>query len=219
MRPSGQPWPGGGWRRPWRACGRRASFLNIHVCTTRATSLIPPTAYPGLLHESLGHECLKSSLAFRKPATAVASRRPAWADGLMVGLDGHASLSAGRAPWRDGQAFLPLRRRPEGNVCRRRRLYDAVGTRMRAADHRIVDRRTQWHALSATINNPRLCIARAAPSSMLQVCAVENIGFTVDGEVFVGRRRSHRADVSRPRPQCPGRPPCPWLGPPWSLVP
>ena len=75
----------------------------------------------GVLHESKLHECLKSSLAFRKPATAVASRRPARADGLMVGLDGHASLSAGRAPWRDGQAFLPLRWRPEGNVCRRRR--------------------------------------------------------------------------------------------------
>ena len=47
-----------------------------------------------MLHESLAHECLKSSLAFRKPATAVASRRPARADGLMVGLDGHASASA-----------------------------------------------------------------------------------------------------------------------------
>ena len=32
-----QAWPGGGWRRPWRACGRRASFLNYHVHTTHAT--------------------------------------------------------------------------------------------------------------------------------------------------------------------------------------
>ena len=63
----------------------------------------------GVLHESFSHESLKSSLAFRKPATAVASRHPTRADGLMVGLDGHASLSAGRALWRDGQAFLPLR--------------------------------------------------------------------------------------------------------------
>ena len=173
-----------------------------------------------MLHESLIHECLKSSLAFRKPATAVTSRRPAWADGLMVGLDGHASLSAGRAPWRDGQAFLPLRRRPEGcNLCRRRRQNDAVRPSVSAADQPLVDRRTQWHALSATINNPRLCIARAGPSSMLQLCADDNIGVTADGEVGGGRRRSHRADVSRPRPQCPGRPPCPWLGPPWSLVP
>ena len=39
-RPRGlQSWPGGGWRRPWRACGRRASFLNIHVPMTHATSL------------------------------------------------------------------------------------------------------------------------------------------------------------------------------------
>ena len=74
----------------------------------------------GSLHESLSHDSLKSSLAFRKPATAVASRRPGRADGLMVGLDGHASLSAGRAPWRDGQAFLPLRQRPEGVFCARR---------------------------------------------------------------------------------------------------
>ena len=39
-----------------------------------------------------------SSLAFRKPAVAVASRRPARADGPKVGLDGPASLGAGRAP-------------------------------------------------------------------------------------------------------------------------
>ena len=173
----------------------------------------------GVLHESSVHECLKSSLAFRKPATAVASRRPGRADGLMVGLDGHASLSAGRAPWRDGQAFLPLRRRPEGKVCRRRRQNDAVGTRMRASDQPIVDRRTQWHVLSASINNPMVRIVRAGPSSMLWVSADDNIGVTADGEVVVGRRRSHRADVLRPRPQCPGSPPCPWLGPPWSLVP
>ena len=49
----------------------------------------------------MGHECLKSSLAFRKPAVAAASRRPARADGpkVKVGLDGPASLGAGRAPW------------------------------------------------------------------------------------------------------------------------
>ena len=172
---------------------------------------------PGVLHESFSHESLKSSLAFRKPAMAVASRRPGRADGLMVGLDGHASLSAGRAPWRDGQAFLPLRRRPEGKVCRRRRQNDAVGTRMRASDQPIVDRRTQWHVLSASINNPMVRIVRAGPSSMLWVSADDNIGVTADGEVVVGRRRSHRADVLRPRPQCPGSPPCPWLGPaPWT---
>ena len=54
---------------------------------------------------------------------------------------------------------------------------------------------------------------------MLRVSADDNIGVTADGEVVVGRRRSHRADVPRPRQQCPGSPPCPWLGPPWSLVP
>ena len=61
---------------------------------------------------------------------------------------------------------------------------------------------------------------------MLRVSADDNIGVTADGEVVVGRRRSHRrwhrADVPRPRQQCPQAAllaPCPWLGPPWSLVP
>ena len=72
----------------------------------------------GSLREYMAHECLKSSLAFRKPAVAAASRRPARADGPKVGPDGPASLGAGRAPWRAGQARLPLRRRRKGNVCR-----------------------------------------------------------------------------------------------------
>ena len=45
----------------------------------------------GSLCESFTHECLKSSLAFRNPAVAVASRRPARADAPKVGLDGPAS--------------------------------------------------------------------------------------------------------------------------------
>ena len=52
----------------------------------------------GSLHEYMEHECAKSSLAFRKPAVAAASRRPARADnGPKVSLDGPASLGAGRA--------------------------------------------------------------------------------------------------------------------------
>ena len=51
-------------------------------------------------HESFGHDSLNSSLAFRKPATAVASRRPARADGPKVGLDGHEGLSVQRCAWR-----------------------------------------------------------------------------------------------------------------------
>ena len=34
-----QPWPCGRLRRPCRASGRRASFLNVHVHMTHATSL------------------------------------------------------------------------------------------------------------------------------------------------------------------------------------
>ena len=174
---------------------------------------------PGSFHESFGHECLKSSLAFRKPATAVASRRPGRADGLMVGLDGHASLSAGRAPWRDGQAFLPLRRRPEGNVCRRRRQNDAVRPSVSASDQPLLGGGTQWHPLSAAVKQPAYRYVHGGPSSITAAHDHDNIGVTADGEVVVGRRRSHRADVPRPRQQCPGSPPCPWLGPPWSLVP
>ena len=38
-RPRGlQSWPGGGSRRPWPACGRHTSFLNVHVQMTHATS-------------------------------------------------------------------------------------------------------------------------------------------------------------------------------------
>ena len=74
----------------------------------------------------------------------------------MVGLDGHASLSAGRAPWREWQAFLPLRRRPEGNVCRRRRQNDAVGSAMSAADQPLLDLRTQWDVLSAAAAKNRV---------------------------------------------------------------
>ena len=47
-----------------------------------AVSPARAAAGDGVFHESLGHECLKSSLAFRKPATAVASRRPL--TGLVV---------------------------------------------------------------------------------------------------------------------------------------
>ena len=54
----------------------------------------------GVLHEPFAHDSLKSSLAFRKPATAVASRRPARADGPKVGLDGHEGLSVQRCAWR-----------------------------------------------------------------------------------------------------------------------
>ena len=38
-RPRGlQSWPGGGSRRPWPACGRQTSFLNVHEHMTHATS-------------------------------------------------------------------------------------------------------------------------------------------------------------------------------------
>ena len=42
----------------------------------------------------VGHDCEKSLLAFRKPAVAAASRRPARTDAPKVGLDGPPSLAA-----------------------------------------------------------------------------------------------------------------------------
>ena len=53
------------------------------------------------LYAIIGHECLKSSLAFRKPAMAAASRRPARADDPKVGLDGPACCKPRR--WAVGE--------------------------------------------------------------------------------------------------------------------
>ena len=64
----------------------------------------------GSLHESYVHKCLKSSLAFRKPVVAVASRRPVRADGPKVGLDGTASLGAGARASSVAAGALPLGR-------------------------------------------------------------------------------------------------------------
>ena len=143
---------------------RSAAHRNQEIqIQTKSSQLTPVGSKAGSLCESFGHECLKSLLAFRKPATAVASRRPARADGLMVGLDGHASLSAGRAPWRDGQAFLPLRRRPPKAIF----VVDAGRTMLECTSHASTPSRltsdvgllmvlggTQWHPLSATIKQP-----------------------------------------------------------------
>ena len=52
------------------------------VGETRDSQLYLRSSISGLLHESYVHECLKSSLAFRKPAVAVVSRRPARTEGL-----------------------------------------------------------------------------------------------------------------------------------------
>ena len=50
-RPRGlQSWPGGGSRRPWPACGRQTSFLNVHDRMTHATRqdyFYPGTACTG----------------------------------------------------------------------------------------------------------------------------------------------------------------------------
>ena len=64
---------------------RRSSPLRS-LLPSAGSSEAPGAA--GSLHESITHECLKSLLAFRKPAVAVASRRPARTDGPKVKLRG-----------------------------------------------------------------------------------------------------------------------------------
>ena len=46
----------------------------------------------------------------------------------------------------------------------------AAGTRMRLADLRMLDDRTQYHPVSATINNLKVCSAQAGPSSIVLPC-------------------------------------------------
>ena len=45
---------------------------------------------------------------------------------------------------------------------------DAACTSLSDPDHRIVDRRTQWMVLSATINNPMVCGAHGGTGSIVQ---------------------------------------------------
>ena len=71
---------------------------------------------------------------------------------------------------------------------------------MSAADQPLLDGRTQWHVLSATNKQPACGYVHGGPSSITAALDHDNISVTVDGEVVVGRRRSHRADVSRPQP-------------------
>ena len=60
---------------------------------------------------SMAHECLKSSLAFRKPAVpgrcqlVPPGHKQGLTDGPKVGLDGPASLGAGRSPWCAGHSL------------------------------------------------------------------------------------------------------------------
>ena len=100
---------------------------------------------------------------------------------------------------------------PNASACRAHELL-ADGRSMcpvSAADQPLLDGRTQWHVLSATNKQPACGYVHGGPSSITAALDHDNISVTVDGEVVVGRRRSHRADVSRPHRQCPGRPPCP----------
>ena len=94
-------------------------------------TLSPHASHGWLLHEYMVYEYLKSSLAFRKPAVAAASRRPTIArPRLMAPRSASMALQAAsapgeaRAPWRAGQARLLLRRSAEAQrqYCLSRRL-------------------------------------------------------------------------------------------------
>ena len=87
----------------------------------------------------------------------------------------------------------------------------SLGITVRLGVARMLDRRTQRMVLSASIKHVVYRDAIPDPRSMLGVSDVEKIVADGEGEEVVGRRRSHQADVFRPRTQCPGSPLCPWL--------
>ena len=65
----------------------------------------------------------------------------------------------------------------DANVCREQRRCDAARTLPSAADHRVVEDRTQWMVLSAIFNNRLVCGAREGPGSILWSAAATNIAF------------------------------------------
>ena len=75
--------------------------------------------------------------------------------------------------------------------------------------------------LSAAINKRRIAERRCGTGSMLVVVGDAKFLVIMEGEVVVGRRRRHRADVLRVRrrTRCPGNHRCPQRAAPWSLVP
>ena len=87
----------------------------------------------------------------------------------------------------------------------------SLGITVWLGDTRMLDRRTQHMVLSASNKHSVYRDAIPDPRSMLGVSDVEKIVADGEGEEVVGRRRSHQADVFRPRTQCPGSPLCPWL--------
>ena len=100
-----------------------------------------------VLHESSGHECLKSSLAFRWPGMAVVSGRMARADGVYIGIERPGVPGAWRSPGSaGGGSWLAHRSRIMLGV-RDGYQNDAACTAMRAVRSPIVDGRTQWMVL------------------------------------------------------------------------
>ena len=82
-----------------------------------------PTMRPASIHSTSAcpicyARCLKKARGSSALEWQMLQYARSRADGPKVGLDGPASLGAGLAPWRAGQARLPLRRRRKGNVCR-----------------------------------------------------------------------------------------------------
>ena len=77
---------------------------------------------------------------------------------------------------------------------------DAACTAMRAVRCPIVDGGTQWMVLSAAINNPEVASCLGGTHGGLLPLAVAKHSVIVDGDVVVGRRSRHRADVLARRP-------------------
>ena len=79
----------------------------------------------------------------------------------------------------------------------------SLGITVRLGVTRMLDRRTQCMVLSASIKHSVYRDATPDPRSMLGVGDVEKIVADGEGDVVVGRRSRHRADVLGHRPQGP----------------
>ena len=157
----------------------------------------------GALREYNTHERLLVRYIYYSPPTHVVSGRMARADGVYIGLERPGLPGAGRSPGSaGGGSWLAHRSRIMLGV-RDGYQNDAACTAVRAVRSPIVDGRTQWMVLSATINNPEVASCLGGTHGGLLRLAVAKHSVIVDSDVVVGRRSRHRADVLGRRPQGP----------------
>ena len=126
---------------------------SLHSCVSHSCFL---SLASGALHEYMGHERLLLRYIYYSPPTHVVSGRMARADVVYISLERPGVPGAGRSPGSaGGGSWLAHRSRIMLGV-RDGYQNDAACTAVRAVRSPIVDGRTQWMVLSATINNPEV---------------------------------------------------------------